>query len=265
VGSTNRGPWRMGAVASVIAALGVLATGCGTPAAAPASVPVSGDATPTPSRSAAPSRTPVPSPSPASPADLAVAGLVALAANPETTYQVALNGRSRHSADILPVEGTLEVAGGDSQLVADFVFPDAGGESRVEVRVIDGDGWVQYEGDPFTEVGELGDEEAPNPLAQIDDATDVTIVAREPDADGHYQVELDGMVIHPVFIPAVNLSETEVNRTELILLIDARGRPVSGTWEMVGQGRVSRQLQEIVIELDLRFDGLGRDIVIERP
>jgi hypothetical protein len=253
-----------GLVAAVIV-IGVLSAACGAqanpqPGSAAPSAAV-GSASP----SAAASRTPAPTPSPASPGDLAVAGLVALATNPQSTYQVAVTGRSRHSGDILPVEGTLQVAGGDARLVADFVFPDAGGESQVEVRVIDGEGWVQYDGDGFTELGELGDEEAPNPLAGIEDAEDVTLVAGEPDADGLYRVEMESMVIHPAFIPAVNLSETKVNRTNLLLLIDERGRPVGGTWEMVGQGRVSRQLQEIVMELELRFTGLGSDIVIERP
>jgi hypothetical protein len=209
--------------------------------------------------------TPTPPPATPSPADAAVAGLVALALNDASTYQVAISGRSRHSADILPIEGTVQVAGADSRIVADITFPEAGGQSRVELRAVAGDGWLQVDSEPWVELGPIGPDEAPNPLAQIGDADDVMILADEPDADGRFQVELEAMVLHPAFIPAVNLSEERVNRTTLTLLIDDRGRPVSATWELVGQGRVSRQLQEIVIELDLTFSGLGGPISISPP
>jgi hypothetical protein len=213
-----------------------------------------------PTPTARPTRSPTPGP-----ADSAVAGLIALAANEATTYKVALTGRSRHSADTLPVTGSLEVAGAEYRLVADFVFPDAGGESRIEVRVVDGEGWLSIDGDAFGSIGEPTEDDAAYLFGHIEEADDVTLLGDEPDADGRFEVEFPGMLIHPAFIPAVNLSNERVERTKVTLLIDERGRPVSGTWELTGRGRISGQLQQIVMELDLVFSGLGSDIVIRRP
>jgi hypothetical protein len=211
-----------------------------------------------------PTARPTPSPSPR-PADAAIAGLIALAANEATTYKVAITGRSRHSADTLPVTGTLEVAGAEYRLVADFVFPDAGGESRIEVRVVDDEGWLSIDGDAFGSIGAPTEDDAAYLFGQVEEVDDVTLLGDEPDAEGRFEVEFPGMLIHPAFIPAVNLSNERVERTKVTLLIDAGGRPVSATWELTGRGRISGQLQQIVMELDLVFSGLGSDIIIRRP
>jgi hypothetical protein len=245
----------------VLAALAVTACSPSTPGPTPPGGLATLAIDPTPPQTAPPSRPPATP----SPADAAIARLVALALDAGTTYEVAITGRSRHSADILPITGTLQVAGADSRLVADFVFPDAGGEAAIELRTIEGEAWLRYEGEAFGESGPVAPEEAPNPFALIEEADDITLVSEEPDADGRYQVAFESMVIHPVFIPAVNLSEESVKESTLTLLIEADGRPVSGSWELTGQGRISRQLQEIVMELDLTFSKLGSDISISQP
>jgi hypothetical protein len=211
-----------------------------------------------------PTARPTPAPT-AGPADAAVAGLIALARNEATTYRVALTGRSRHSADTLPVTGSLEVAGAEYRLVADFTFPEAGGKASVEVRVVDDEGWLSIDGDGFSSIGEPSVDDAAWLFGQLEETDDVTLLGSEPDAEGRFEVEFPGMLLHPAFIPAVNLSQQRVERTKVTLLIDARGRPVSGTWELTGTGRVSGQLQQIVMELDLVFSALGSDIVIRRP
>jgi hypothetical protein len=49
------------------------------------------------------------------------------------------------------------------------------------------------------------------------------------------------------------------------VLLDDDGRPVSGSWRLTGAGRVSGQLQEIVIRLELTFSDIGEAIRIREP
>ena len=80
-----------------------------------------------------------------------------------------------------------------------------------------------------------------------------------------YQVSFRSAIVNPVMIPAVNLSDTALTTPKLTLVIDADGRPVKGTAEVDGKGRVSGQLQEIVIELDVAFVKVGQPVAIKAP
>jgi hypothetical protein len=211
-----------------------------------------------------PTRRPTPPPTP-SPADVAIEAFVALVSADDFSYVASLDGRSRHSADILPVEGSVSVAGANSRLVATFVFPEAGGEAAIDVRVVDGATWYREAGFDWERLGELSDEEAPNPFALLEDVGDVSLVETIDGGAPRYRVELEGMLIHPGLIPAVNLSNEDVDRTELLVVIDDAGRPLEASWELRGKGRVSTQLQEIVIELELGFSKLGEPITITAP
>ncbi len=211
-----------------------------------------------------PTRPPTPPPT-ASPADAAIEAFVALVSADDFSYVASMDGRSRHSADILPVDGSLSVAGANSRLVATFVFPEAGGEAEIDVRVVDGATWYREVGFDWERLGELSDEEAPNPFALLEDVDDVSLVETLGGDTPRYRVALEGMIVHPGFIPAVNLSDEDVDRTELAVVIDDAGRPLEASWELRGKGRVSTQLQEIVIELDLAFSKLGERITISAP
>jgi hypothetical protein len=211
-----------------------------------------------------PTRRPTPPPTP-SPADAAIEAFVALVTADDFSYVASVDGRSRHSADILPVEGSLSVAGADSRLVATFVFPEAGGEAEIDVRVVDGTTWYREVGFDWEQLGELTDEEAPNPFALLEDVDDVSLVEAIDGDTPQYRVELESMVIHPGLIPAVNLSNESVDRTELLVVIDDAGRPLEASWSLRGKGRVSAQLQEIVIELELAFSKVGERITISAP
>jgi len=68
-----------------------------------------------------------------------------------------------------------------------------------------------------------------------------------------------------VMIPASNLTEVEVTSPKLVVLVDTRGRPVRGTAEITGRGRVSGQLQEIVIDLEVTFTKVGQPVSIAAP
>jgi hypothetical protein len=80
-----------------------------------------------------------------------------------------------------------------------------------------------------------------------------------------YKVQVASAIVNPVMIPASNLTEVVVTDPELTVLIDASGRPVSGTALIIGRGRVSGQLQEIAIDLDVTFTKVGRPVTIAAP
>jgi hypothetical protein len=63
----------------------------------------------------------------------------------------------------------------------------------------------------------------------------------------------------------VNLTQETVTSGILELLIDDAGRPVSGSAKIDGTGRVSGQLQEIVIELNLTFTKIGQKVTVGAP
>jgi hypothetical protein len=66
-------------------------------------------------------------------------------------------------------------------------------------------------------------------------------------------------------IPAGNLTERAITDSKLVLLIDADGKPLSGTATITGRGRVSGQLQEIVIDLKVTFLKVGQKVTIAAP
>ena len=71
--------------------------------------------------------------------------------------------------------------------------------------------------------------------------------------------------MNPVLIPAGNLSDTVLTTPTLTLLIDAAGQPIKGTAQIDGRGRVSGQLQEIVIDLTVAFTKVGQAVSIKAP
>jgi hypothetical protein len=73
------------------------------------------------------------------------------------------------------------------------------------------------------------------------------------------------MYMHPLLIPARNLTVEKVRTTKLTLVVTAQGRPVRATWNMDGTGRVSGQLQAVSIDLDLKYSRWGVDVTIAKP
>jgi len=79
------------------------------------------------------------------------------------------------------------------------------------------------------------------------------------------RIQINSDPFHPSLIPAVNLTQETVTSGILELLIDDTGRPVSGSASIDGTGRVSGQLQEIVIELNLTFTKIGQKVTVSAP
>jgi hypothetical protein len=241
-------------------ALLVLAVvGCqAAPATSPASPSPAIERTPAPTAAA-------PTPTPASAAALAVIdGLRALAADQGRTYRVKFRGDSRHTTDILDVRGTLDVAGEDAAITSSFVFPRQG-TARTDYRRKGTDDWARFDRGKWRTLKGIGAAEVVDPLAGAREGGRLQYLGPVEGATDRYQVELDGMVLHPVLIPAVNLTDEDTVSARLRLVTDAAGRPISGTWTFRGTGRVSRQLQAVEIDLDLTFSKVGEKIKITAP
>ena len=249
-------------LALLVAAIAIL-TGCGATSSptAPATT-----ASARPSTSVAASARPsTPAPS-ADPGTLAVQRFVAFASKADASYQATFTGQSRHTTDILPIsKGLLQVSGPNVLVRATFTFPN-GRPYTTEHRFVGGTAWIRYSPEPWERLRGFTEASSMAAFPNVHAATDVTYLG--PKTVGGkvlYQVQVKSAIVHPVMIPAGNLTEETVTSPKLIVLVDAAGRPVRGTAEIRGRGRISRQLQEIVIDLELTFTKVGQPVKISAP
>ncbi len=195
----------------------------------------------------------------------AIAAFVALVTRDGFSYQASFSGDDRHSTDILPIRsGVLEVSGADVLVRAAITLQ--GRRYVVEHRYVGGKAWLRYDTtDPWQRlVFPAADSMAA--FAAIRTRADVTDLGPvKSGAATFYKVSFRSTILNPVMIPASNLTATVVTSPKLTLLIDANGRPVNGTAEIDGNGRVSGQLQEIVIDLTVTFTKLGQAVTINAP
>ena len=191
-------------------------------------------------------------------------GLSVFAADPERTYRASFTGESRHTTDTLKVKGTLDVSGDDAAIGVTFRVPGKG-SGRTDYRLVDGDDWLRYDEGAWRRLKAPAPEVVLDPFAGTHDGSRVQYMGPVEDEDGLHQVELGATYLHPVLIPAGNLTAERISSTKLKLVTDAGGIPVRGTWTMRGNGRVSGQLQAIVIELDLTFSKVGEPLTIKEP
>jgi hypothetical protein len=234
---------------------------CASSTTAPTpSAPTTSTPSPGPSASRAPSASPK--------ADRATAALnafVALVTKDGFSYQATFTGDDRHTTDILPItRGLLQVSGEDVLVRATFGFP--GRRYPVEHRYVGGKGWIRYDTTDTWHALKMVPAETMAAFAAVKRVTDLTYLG--PVTSGGktlYRVSFRSAIVNPIMIPARNLTETVLTSPELTLLIDAAGRPVRGTAEIDGRGRVSGQLQEIVIDLDVTFTRVGQAVTIKAP
>jgi len=249
------------ALAALLAAAIAVAAACDV--AAPRAT-----ATASPSASSTASRVPAsPTAAPtADPATAAIKAFVARVTKAGFSYQASFTGNSRHTTDILPVsKGALQVSGDDVLVRATFRFP-GGHRFAVEHRSVGGKNWVRYDTIDSWHRITLAKSDSMGAFASVRTIADVTNLGPVKSGDKtYYRVSFRSAIVHPILIPAVNLTETEVTTPKLILLIDADGRPIKGTADIEGKGRVSRQLQEIVIELTVTFTKVGQPVSIKAP
>ncbi len=214
------------------------------------------------SHSAAPS---VSASAKADPATGAVTGFVALVTKKGFSYQATFTGHSRHSTDIFPIsKGLLQVSGDDVLVRATWAFP--GRKYAVEHRYVDGKAWVRYDVTDSWHRLTFHPADSMAAFAAIRTKADVTYLGTVKAAGRtYYQVSFRSTIVNPVMIPARNLTDTALTSPKLTLLIDETGQPYKGTAEIDGRGRVSGQLQEIVIDLTLAFTKVGQAVSIKAP
>ena len=207
-----------------------------------------------------------PSSSPkADPANAAVAAFVALVTADGFSYQATFTGNSRHTTDIFKMsKGLLQVSGDDVLVRATWAFP--GHNYTAEHRYVGGKAWIKYDTTDTWHRFAFQPKDSMAAFASIHTRVDVTYLGIVKSGDKtYYQISFRSAIVHPVMIPARNLTEAVVTSPNLTLVIDAAGRPVKGTAEIDGRGRVSGQLQEIVIDLSVTFIKLGQAVSIKAP
>jgi hypothetical protein len=249
---------------STLAVLGALVIGVAV-ACGSAVAPSSG-ATSTAASSATASGSAGPSASPkADPAAAAVKGFVALVTKSGFSYQATFTGQSRHSTDIFAIsKGLLQVSGDDVLVRATWAFP--GHKYGVEHRFVGGKAWIKYDATDTWHHLTLSRANTMAAFASVRTKADVTYLG--PITSGgktYYQVSFRSAIVNPVMIPARNLTDTSLKTPKLTILIDEAGHPVKGVAEIDGRGRVSGQLQEIVIDLTVTFTKVGQAVPIKAP
>lgn len=241
-------------------ALVVLAAACDSSAVTP--LP---SARPSGFPGAVSSRAPSPPSSP-DPATAAINAFVELVTADRFSYQATFTGQSRHTTTILPISNGILQMSGDNVLVrGTFKFED-GFRYTVEHRFVGGKGWIRYDTSLGWERVPVKPTDTMAAFASVKTATDVKYLEKVTSGGKTlFRVEIRSAIVNPVMIPASNLTETSLTTPKLTLLIDTAGRPVRGTAEIEGRGRVSRQLQEIVIDLTVTFTKVGQAVTIKAP
>jgi hypothetical protein len=185
------------------------------------------------------------------------------------SYTASLRGQAAGAGGVLPITGKVSVSGDNYALSATFRFPKQKLSIKVEQRYVRHRAWLRCTPCPSTawhRVRSFGADDVLSPFAQVLVSSDVTYLG--PVASGlgpRFRIRFDSMIIHPSLIPATNLSEVKIDRARLALVIDQNGRPITGAWELDGSGRVSGQLQEVLIQLNVKFANIGKRVTVRAP
>lgn len=237
----------------------------------PAPRAATGSSEPASSAGASGTRSPRPSPSPKA-HSLAIDTFVERATSGKLTYRVAFKGTARASADILPIAGTMDVAGADfaTSFTYDFSIEYADlGKERVQVRAVKGKGYIKRGSKAWQPIKGFSVAHSYVPFKTVATADDVRYLGEVEAGDATlHKIGIAGaLLVHPNTIP-YDVQKEKVDDTELIVVIDDAGRPRSGTWKLWGKARVgigAGQLQRVEYELDLTFSNVGAKISIKRP
>jgi hypothetical protein len=245
----SRAPGLAIRVAGLAAVLAGAIAACSTPAATPLYSLVI-DSTPTPPAGEQARRAFI---------DRVVAG--------DLTYHATFDGLVYGAAGDLAVAGSLDVAGADYQLVATYTFADDPIKTSFAIRYVGGTAWVRINGGKWTEDSAYRAAQTNSPFAFVTGDPNVTFAKTETvSGQTFHHVTIDrSHLIGLAQIQAGNLTNEELKRTSFALVLDDDGAPVSGTSRIEGVARVSGQLQEIIVQLDLVFSKVGADMVINAP
>ncbi len=208
--------------------------------------------------------TPTPTPKPPTPGELAARAFFARVASGKLTYHASMRGEVAGAISGLSIDGAIDVAGGDYSEVVTYTFltppPVAVSVRRVGTRR-----WVRVDRGRWESVSESSALNSPFADLSTDDGVQLVRTEHVGGKDLYHLAMTGGLIIAPDLIPAGNLTNEHVNKTNLEVVVDDSGLPLSATWRLDGEARVSGQLQGIRIELDLTFLKVGSKIVIKAP
>ena len=251
-------------VAIVVLLVSLAVVGCGSQSTGPNTVATS----PTTETSASPpaggSQKPIAS---RDPGQAAMTKFFALVTGDAFAYQATFTGESHHTTDILPIsKGALMVSGKNVRVRATFTHKRTGAVITVEHREVGGRGWIKFGSQAWQRLAAFDEASSMGAFAAVRVPTDVTYLG--PVEGGNttaYRVSMPSVIVNPIMIPFSNLSDTAISDSKLELTIDASGKPLSGTSTITARGRISGQLQEIVIDLKLTFLKVGQKVTISAP
>jgi hypothetical protein len=247
------------ALAILVAVAAGVGAGCGNTTPTVGSTPYVASFPPA-VRSAGPSVAPS-----ANTAVAAVDAFVALVTKDGFDYQATFTGQDRHTTDIFPVSrGLLQVSGDDVRLLATLTIH--GKRYAFEHRWVKGKAWIRYDTDDKWHRVTWSAADTMGAFASIHGRPDVSYNGPvKSDGKTYYQVSFRSAIVNPAILPFSNISDTALKSPTMTVLIDAAGKPVKGTAEIDGRGRISGQLQEIVIDLTVTFTKVGQAVAIKAP
>lgn len=208
--------------------------------------------------------TPTPTPKPPTAGDLAAQAFFARVQSGKLTYHASLTGEVAGAISGLVINGSIDVAGNDyAELVSyRFLTPPP---VAVSVRVVGNGRWVRVDRGAWQKVSQSM--ASNNPFADLRAAADVQLVRSEHvgGKDLHHIQLIGGLIVAPDLIPAINLTNEKINKTNLEVVVDDSGLPLSATWTLDGEARVSGQLQGLRVTADIVFTKVGSKLTIKAP
>jgi hypothetical protein len=230
----------------------------GRPLTLPTAPPASID--PSPRISVSPTIAPTPGPG-----EAAVAGLRDRLGSDGFSYRVALKGDVLATVSDLTLTGAISMSGKDAASAMSYTFA-SGSRSTVETRIVGGKRWVRVDKGTW-KAASYGASHVIDPFSgalapgAIGDAGPKKVGGKPLRA-----IEIHGgHLLDLTTIPAYNLTEERVTSALLTIYVDASGKPISGHWIERGQGRVSGQLQEVDVDVDLTFSNVGGSVTVNAP
>jgi hypothetical protein len=228
----------------------------------PLPIPTRPPAEITPVASVAPSPTVAPTPGPG---EAAIEGLRSRIKDGSFAYVVSVKGDVLATISDLTLRGSVSMSGKDAASTMSYTF-SSGGRSTVQTRIVDGKRWVRVDNSKWKSA-KLGTSSTIDPFAGA--LTAGAMGDAGPKKVGGKALRAvtinGGRLLDLTTIPAYNLTEERITSAVLTVYVDASGKPISGQWTQRGQGRVSGQLQEIDVDVDLTFSRVGGAVTVSAP
>jgi hypothetical protein len=207
--------------------------------------------------------TPTPKPTPLSRGQLAANAFFDRVEKGKLSYHTSLRGTVAGAISGLSIEGDMDVAGDDysEDVTYAFITPPRIG---VSIRSVGNRRWVKVDRGRWEKVS--SSMASNNPFADLH--TDGVQLVRTEHVGGkdlHHIAMTGGLIIAPELIPAGNVTNEKVIKTNVEVVVDDAGLPISASWRLDGEARVSGQLQGMRIEVDMLFTRVGSKLTIKAP